>query len=475
MSDLAAWLRPALAGLTTRGRSFLAAGAAAAACALVLGQRDLLRVGVLLVAVPLGCAVVLGRARYRLSLIRTITPQRVVAGSTTRVRLELENLTRVPTRVLLAEDRVPYSLGPSPRFVLARLSGGRRAAVTYSLRSDHRGRYVVGPLRLRLSDPFGMCELTRSFTATDPLVVVPRTYPLSSVQAGGMWSGTGESLARNAAASGEDDVAIREYRYGDDLRRVHWRSTARRGELMVRRDEQPRQLRATVLLDARRDGHRGEGPASSFEWAVVAAASVGVALAGQRYGVRLVMDEHPAPWTGPYAGDSAGELLDELAVATWNGPESLTGALSALARSNGDGLVVAVLGEIGEEEATALARLGGRGARGVAILLRTTAWATLPSRLAADLDARRERAAAVLRSGGWTVTDAGPEETVVQAWQRVTGLPGLHLIRGSDRTGPLPTTNGTGPLPTANGTGPLPTANGRGPAHVRTPTRGGMP
>jgi uncharacterized protein (DUF58 family) len=436
MWDLAAWLRPALAGLTTRGRSFLAAGGAASICALLLAQRDLLRVGVLLIAIPLGCAVVLGRARYRLSLIRTITPQRVVSGSTARVRLELENLTRLPTRVLLAEDRVPYSLGPSPRFVLARLPGGRRAAVTYSLRSQLRGRYLVGPLRLRLADPFGMCELTRSFTATDPLVVVPRTYPLPPVQAGGMWSGTGESLARSAAASGEDDVAVREYRYGDDLRRVHWRSTARRGELMVRRDEQPRQLRATVLLDSRRDAHRGDGPASSYEWGVVAAASVGVALAGQRYGVRLVTDEHPTAWTGPYSGDSAGQLLDELAVANWNGPESLTGALATLSRTGGDGLIVAVLGEIGDDEATVLARLGGQGTRGIAILLRTTAWTVLPTRLAAELDQRREHVAAILRSGGWQVADAGPQETITQVWQRAGAVPGLHLVAGSTRTDP---------------------------------------
>jgi uncharacterized protein (DUF58 family) len=440
MSGLAAWLRPALAGLTLRGRSFLAAGGAAAGCALVLGQRDLLRVGVLLVALPLACAVVLGRARYRLALVRTINPQRVFAGSTARVRLELENLTRLPTRVLLAEDRVPYSLGPSPRFVLARLGGGRRAAVTYSLRTDVRGRYLVGPLRLRLADPFGMCELTRAFTATDPLVVVPPTFPLTPVQAGGMWVGTGESLARSAAASGEDDVATREYRYGDDLRRVHWRSTARKGELMVRRDEQPRQLRATVLLDARRDGHRGEGPASSFEWAVVAAASVGVHLAGQRYGVRLVLDGHPSSWTGPYSGDSAGQLLDELAVVESNGPESLTAALGTLARGGGDGLVVAVLGEIDDETATVLARLGRQGARGIAILLRTTAWSTLPPVIVADLDGRREHAAAVLRSGGWLVTDAGPEENVTQVWQRVAATgPGTNgWVAPGPATGSVP-------------------------------------
>jgi uncharacterized protein (DUF58 family) len=416
-----AWLRPALSGLTTRGRSFLAAGSAAAACALLLGQRDLLRVAVLLIALPLGCAVVLGRARHRLALTRIITPARVVAGSMTRVRLELENLTRMSTRVLLAEDRVPAAVGASPRFVLARLPGGRRAAVSYSLHPQLRGRYPVGPLRLRLADPFGMCEVTRSFTATDTLVAVPRTWPLPQVRAGGHWAGTGESLARNAAASGEDDVAIREYRYGDDLRRVHWRSTARRGELMVRRDEQPRQMRATVLLDARLEGHRGENVASSFEWAVSAAASVAVSLSEQRYGVRLLLDEASVGWTTPAAGDGAGHLLDLLAVAEMGGPPLLAGAVSTLTRTGGDGLVVAVLGEVDDGLATALARLGRQGARGVALLLRTTEWAQLTPRRVLDLDGERARVASLLRSGGWSVAEAGADETVAQVWARATG------------------------------------------------------
>ena len=188
------------------------------------GQTDLLRVAILLAALPLGCAVMLTRARHRLGLTRTVHPARVTAGESVRVRLELHNLARVGTRVLLAEDRVPYVLGAPPRFVLDRLPGGQQAAVTYSLRSEMRGRYPVGPLRLRVADPFGMCELTRSFTATDPVVVIPRLWPLSSVTGGGLWAGAGESTTRAAAVSGEDDIATREYRNGDDLRRVHWLS-----------------------------------------------------------------------------------------------------------------------------------------------------------------------------------------------------------------------------------------------------------
>ncbi|HYY10401.1 MAG TPA: hypothetical protein VE781_05645, partial [Kineosporiaceae bacterium] len=84
-----------LSALTMRGRSFLAAGATAVVSALLLDQRDLLRVGVLLTVLPLGALVVTSQYRYRLQLKRTIAPARVVAGTTARVRLELANVTRL--------------------------------------------------------------------------------------------------------------------------------------------------------------------------------------------------------------------------------------------------------------------------------------------------------------------------------------------------------------------------------------------
>src|SRR4029077_11152625 len=86
----------------------------------------------------------------------------------------------------------------------------------------------------KLADAFGMCELTRSFTSTDPLIVGPRTWPLTSARAGGIWAVSAEPVVRSAAASGEDDVSTREYRHGDDLRRVHWKSTARRAGMVAR-------------------------------------------------------------------------------------------------------------------------------------------------------------------------------------------------------------------------------------------------
>ena len=275
-------------GLTTRGRSFLAAAAAAGISAFILGERDLLRVAILLAALPLLAAAYVGRSRYKLACTRSLEPGRAPVGSNARVILRLQNMSRLPTGTLLLEDRLPYALGSRPRVVLERLGPHQASSVAYTVRADVRGRYPVGPLVIRLTDPFGLCELNRSFPSVDRLIVIPQVVPLPMVRLAGEYAGTGDSRARSVAVHGEDDAATREYRRGDDLRRVHWRSTARTGELMVRREEQPWESRATVVLDTRAYAHRGEGPTASFEWAVSATASIAMHLRQAGYKLRLV-------------------------------------------------------------------------------------------------------------------------------------------------------------------------------------------
>ena len=163
--------------------------------------------------------------------------------------------------MLLLEDHVPYVLGTRPRFVLEGIGHGWRHTVDYQVRSDVRGRFEIGPMSVRVSDPFGLVELGRTFRTTVPLTVTPRTVPLPQIPLGGAWTGSGDNRPRAFAIGSAEDVTVREYRRGDDLRRVHWRSSARVGELMVRREEQPWQSRATLFLDNRagrapRPGHR---------------------------------------------------------------------------------------------------------------------------------------------------------------------------------------------------------------------------
>ncbi|MFJ4622677.1 DUF58 domain-containing protein [Streptomyces sp. NPDC088812] len=420
--------RTALAGLTTRGRSFLAAGIAAAVCAYVLGQPDLLRVGLLLAALPLVCAAVVYRTRYRVSGSRRLAPARVPAGSEARVHLRMDNVSRLPTGLLMLQDRVPYVLGPRPRFVLDRVEPGGRREVSYRVRSDLRGRYPLGPLQLRLNDPFGMCELTRSFSTYDTLTVVPRVEPLPPVPLSGDAKGYGDGRQRSLALAGEDDVIPRGYRYGDDLRRVHWRSTARYGELMVRREEQPRRARCTVLLDTRALAFRGAGPDSAFEWAVSAAASVLVHMLERGFSVRLLTDTGssvPGEGADGFAGasqgsaDAAGLMMDTLAVIDHSDGTGLSPAYDVL-RGGDEGLLVAFLGELDEEQAAVAARMRRRSGGAVAFLLDGDGWGREPNAGPDPMNRTQERLR-MLREAGWTALSVPRGAALGELWRRADG------------------------------------------------------
>ncbi len=426
------------ARLTTRGRAVLSAGITAAICAVALGQRDLLRVGVLLALVPVLTVVVLGRARYRLACSRTISPVRVEVGRAAQVVLEIANVSTSRCGMVLAEEAVPYTVGSRPRFVLPGLEPGERRAVSYPVRSDVRGRYAIGPLSLTLTDPFGMGEHRRSFTARDELIVIPQVVALAPIMLAGDWTGSGDTRPRAVAASGEDDVTTREYHQGDDLRRVHWRSTARRGELMVRREEQPWQSRATLLLDRRRLAHRGEGPASSFEWAVSAIASVAVHLSARGYAVRLVdgtagQELVANPWAHELAGAgdvSSSRVLDALASVLPAGPVELQRAVHAAARSATGGLLVAALGEISADDTAMLAGLHQPGTTCVALVADTTA-AISDRTLRAEVELRVQKQLEQLRAAGWDVVAAREREPLDHTWRRVGA--GRALTGGTAR------------------------------------------
>lgn len=423
-------MREAFRGLTTRGRSFLAAAVAAAISALVLGEADLLRVTVLLAVLPLLAAAYVGRSRYKMACTRMLRPQRVPVGTSARVELRLQNMSRLPTGTLLLEDRLPYALGSRPRVVLERLVGHHASSVAYTVRADVRGRYDVGPLVVRLTDPFGLCELTRSFPGVDRLTVIPRITPLPTVKLAGEYAGTGDSRARSVAVHGEDDVATREYRYGDDLRRVHWRSTARTGELMVRREEQPWESRATVVLDTRAHAHRGEGPTASFEWAVSTAASIAVHLRQNGYRVRLV--SVGGGGRGRRGGDqligidadateSTGEgvLLDHLAGVRLSQRTDVAKLVDMVRRRPDGGLVIAVLGTLSSAEAEVLAGLRASSATCLAFLIDSSSWLSLPQGVREQADREQAEAALALLRGGWRVVGVSHGDKLEALWPQV--------------------------------------------------------
>jgi uncharacterized protein (DUF58 family) len=354
-----------------------------------------------------------GRSRYRLACSRSLQPQRAPVGASARVVLRLQNMSRLPTGTLLLEDRLPYALGSRPRVVLERLGARQASSVAYTVRADVRGKYEVGPLVVRLTDPFGLCELTRSFPSVDRLTVIPQVHPLPTVRLAGEYAGAGDSRARSVAVHGEDDAATREYRRGDDLRRVHWKSTARTGELMVRREEQPWESRATVVLDTRAYAHRGEGPTASFEWAVSAAASVAVHLSQAGYKLRLVTDtgiDTDAVEVGE------GLLLDHLADVRLDKQGDIAHLVEAVRRRNDGGLVIALLGALTSAEAELLAGLRTNNATCLAFLIDSSTWLTLPPEARAEAGRAHGAAALGLMRSGWRVVGVAHGTKLPAIW-----------------------------------------------------------
>jgi uncharacterized protein (DUF58 family) len=427
------WLADRMpARLTRRGRWFALVGLTGTLAAFLAGQRDVLRVSVFLLALAVVSTVASRRVRVRVGVSRVIEPPRVAVGRPATVRLRLHVLERAANGVLLVEDVVPPTLGTRPRFVLDDVGAGWRHVVSYRVRADARGHYTLGPLTARVLDPFGLVETRRTLGGTTPLTVTPAVVTLPDLHLHGAWSGSGESRPRSVTASGEEDVTIRPYARGDDVRRVHWRSTAHHGELMVRREEQPWQSRCTLVLDTRRQAFVGDGPASSFEWAVSAAASMATHLMDRGYAVRLVTDDgaavvgtwlDPTVGVGTDSGITAAEaaLLDALAVVRTTRDASVASLRSLVHEPSGDtGLVVAVLGRLDASEAGLVARLGREARGGLAVLVDVDSWSRPGSAPAApaggaELDAR----VGALVAGGWRVAVARRGDGVDDAWQRL--------------------------------------------------------
>ena len=267
--------------------------------------------------------------------------------------------------------------------------------------------HAVGPLTASATDPLGLAEFEREIAGPDRLLVLPRVVALRGMPpAVGSGDGTpGAALAHRG--QGSSDVLTRPYRHGDELRRVHWRSTARYDELMVRLEERPWRGGMTVLLDRRDCAHRGRGAQSSLEFAVSLAASICAHLIGRGEPVSLVTEEGAA-LTAPGAGTAIEPLLDALAALRPSARADLAGP-----EISRDSDVLAVLGAVGPGELEAL--VARRTTGGHAVVLDVATW----DPAGAD-DGAAAGVAAALRRAGWRVTVAAAGRDPEHAWDALT-------------------------------------------------------
>jgi uncharacterized protein (DUF58 family) len=319
----------------------------------VFGLFELFLIGAILVALVVVALFTVWIRTPALVVSRTISPSRVFAGGVSRADLALINTGRIRTPLMRIEDAVAGTQGAE--LLMAPLRPREQARAAYRLPATRRGRVEVGPMRVVISDPFGLARSSRRAAGVAELLVYPRIDIITPPpRPSGDDTQFEDRRATSLGHTSEDFYALRNYVVGDDLRRVHWPSTARHGELMVRQDELPRHGRVTILLDTRSSA----ADPQTFEAMVSAAASMVVACRERDDTVRFITTDGVD--TGfTHNDDSLDPVLDVLALVPQRATGDLAATVEVLAR-NSAGAFTAMVGQAAPAELNLLAEFGVR-------------------------------------------------------------------------------------------------------------------
>jgi hypothetical protein len=340
--------------MTPRGASVFGSGIALLFAWVVLGEIELLAAGAALLAGVIGALVITRAVQPRISVSRQLDPSMVHEGERAAVALRIENERRLPAFSLTVEDGVG-GLGTA-HFQIGSLPGEATASASYQIVCRPRGIYTVGPAEVEVRDPFGLASKKTGYGVDDRLIVYPAVEALSGYpNVRGRDPATSASRPEHSGRGGEDFYTLRSYQEGDDLRRVHWPSTARLDELMIRQMETPWQSRALVFFDVRK---RSYATPDDFERAVRGVASVSVHLSAS-FAADL--------WMGSGLVDlsNAQIAFEELAKIQPHPAIDLRAVASRLRQTGKGGALILVTGTPDEDLLAVLRLLEGQFRAGV--------------------------------------------------------------------------------------------------------------
>jgi len=396
--------------LAGRGVAVFATGLAMWVAARLLGSPGLEVVAIGIAVLPLLAAWATKRSARKILIRRRLSEVRVAPGTRVQVTLELENASPIPTSFLLLEDRLPTPLGRAARLVMGGIDPSTRERATYTLVPQTRGRYPIGPLAVDVSDPFALTRLRLEFDEREELLVTPEIEDLGAAPDPSSGPTFGASRARQLFRTGEEYYTMRQYQEGDDLRRIHWPSVARTGELMIRQDESTRRASGLVFFDTRAAA-LGKSHTPAFERGVSVAASIGVLLSRRGFVLRLGTTELPA------AALSEDRFLDALTGISHAEVRSVGPALAHLrAGSSPDTSLVFVAAPPVPNELGALIRAGAGFGQKLAVLIYPTDPGRLPPERQAQLEGRASQARLTLARAGWDVIVLPPSMRLQERW-----------------------------------------------------------
>ncbi|MDR2374208.1 MAG: DUF58 domain-containing protein [Bifidobacteriaceae bacterium] len=370
--------------MTAWGR--LACGLSLAAVALgwCLGWPELAAPGATVAVVGL-CGAATSRRRPKLAARLELARGRVRVGGDPGLSVIVTNLGRRRLRGTVLSLPVGRRVLPVR---LRRLAPGATAAVKIDVPTGRRARLPVGPAQALRGDPFGLVARTFLWGEAMAVAVYPRTVAAELAAAGMVRDVEGRPTGHPAEA----DVsfhALRGYQHGDDVRSIHWRSSARLGRVVVRQSDDTRRLHLALILATAAGEYGGGG---DFELAVAVYASIGFAGLGQAG--ELSLTAGPAFW--PTAKVNRASLADLTSAVALERSGAAGHGLSeavALARGRAPRATLGVLVTGAELSPSELARISaGLPAGATALALRCQA--------GADLAVSRAGRIGIVRLGG---------------------------------------------------------------------------
>lgn len=316
-----------------------------------LGLPELYAIGAAIALLVTVCAAWVLVRSIDVRVARTVRPSRVHVGNPSTVEVQVRNQSRRTTPVLRLRDPVSSTVGAN--LLLTPILPRKVSKVAYRLPTTRRGVVTVGPLTVEIADPFGLAASRSTAAPRVEITVLPRIDLIPPLPRTVGPDPDGGAETGSLGRVGEDFAALRPYVLGDDMRRVHWPSSARSDdELLVRQDDVPWQGRICVVLDVRRDVH----DADTMERAVSAAASILQAHLRRGDHVRLVSSDGTDSGYG-LGAHHLDSMLEYLAMVDRSSRGNLHAALE-MAQRGGSGSIVVITGRPGDADLDAVESIG---------------------------------------------------------------------------------------------------------------------
>ncbi|MHC2998693.1 DUF58 domain-containing protein [Microbacterium sp. HJ5] len=408
--------------LTVRGTGALVLAVACFVMANEFGITELMYFGILLVSVLLASVASLYLTRRSDVVTRSLAPEVVTVGRESIVTMRVGVRTAVPTPPGTWHDGLPKGLRGRAEGVFPALGSGLRGGervvdLSYPVTGVRRGIHSLGPLSVRSTDPFGLARRRTLFGERTPVTVAPALVDLPPLTDFAGETGGTLHTTTNQLGQGADNLVARPYAPGDSMRRIHWRATAHRDELMVRQEEQESTPEASVVLDRgvlRWSAEAMQAPGSDpgFEAAVSACVSAVARLVHDGYAVEVVDTDGTVLAERIDGGDmtEVEALLAHFATLTARRDDSL-GRVRRLFAGVVTGPVILIVGRFDPHDAEAIASVAHHS--------------TLPMVFAVSpVGDALDRAA----DHGWRVGAIDPDGDLAVAWGNAVGRGVSHVV-----------------------------------------------